>query len=304
MGMPAFIELIALLLLMAYAAVHLGVLAVWGVHTYYVRRGMPGLLADRWSFMDLWVGFHLALFFTLASLAAVAIWTGLLLALFSPQSIPEIQRMFYAADRNAPLVWAGLLFVLLVQNAAFVSVAMWYTLGKYGIDTARLGLAWNWQSVRQGVLWGGVAFLITPLVELLSMGVLRLVLGAAAFDRLMDWEKQTVALDSWLETLQPGITMLGFILVVAVAAPIGEEMFFRGFVFNLLRHRTSFTSAVWLSAALFAVLHASVKNFLPILVIGVLLARLYARTGSLWSSVVMHGTFNFLSAMAAIILGS
>jgi len=161
----------------------------------------------------------------------------------------------------------------------------------------------DWQAVRQGVLWGGVAFLITPLVELLSMGVLRLVLGAPAFTRLMDWEKQTVALDSWLETLQPGITMLGFILVVAVAAPIGEEMFFRGFVFNLLRHRTSFTSAVWLSAALFAVLHASVKNFLPILVIGVLLARLYARTGSLWSSVVMHGTFNFLSAMAAIILG-
>jgi membrane protease YdiL (CAAX protease family) len=303
MKMPAFIEVVALLLIMAYAAVQLGILAVWGVHTYYVRRGMPGLLAERWSFLDLWIGFHLALFLTLASLAAVSVWMGLLLALFSPRSIPALQRMFYTADRNAPLFWAGLLFVLLVQNAAFVSVAIWYTVGKYGVDAGRLGLVWNWQAVRQGVLWGGVAFLITPLVELLSMGVLRLVLGAPAFTRLMDWEKQTVALDSWLETLQPGITMLGFILVVAVAAPIGEELFFRGFVFNLLRHRTNFTSAVWLSAALFAVLHASVKNFLPILVIGVLLARLYARTGSLWSSVVMHGTFNFLSAMAAIILG-
>jgi membrane protease YdiL (CAAX protease family) len=303
MKMPAFTEVVALLLIMAYAAVQLGILAVWGVHTYYVRRGMPGLLAERWSFLDLWIGFHLALFLTLASLATVSVWMGLLLALFSPRSIPALQRMFYTADRNAPLFWAGLLFVLLVQNAAFVSVAIWYTVGKYGIDTGRLGLVWNWQAVRQGVLWGGVAFLITPLVELLSMGVLRLVLGATAFERLMVWEKQTVALDSWLETLQPGITMLGFILVVAVAAPIGEEMFFRGFVFNLLRHRTSFTSAVWLSAALFAVLHASVKNFLPILVIGVLLARLYARTGSLWSSVVMHGTFNLLSAMAAIILG-
>ncbi len=301
--MPALIQLITLLLLMAYAAVQLGILAVWGVHTYYVRRGMPGLLAERWSFLDLWIGFHLALFLTLASLVTVAIWMGLLLALFSPQSIPALERVFYTSDRNAPLFWAGLLFVLLVQNAAFVSVAIWYTLGKYGIDTDRLGLAWNWRAVRQGVLWGGLAFLITPLVELLSMGVLRLVLGAPAFGRLMDWERQTVALDSWLATLQPGIIMLGFILVVAVAAPIGEELFFRGFVFNLLRHRTSFTSAVWLSAALFALLHASVKNFLPILVIGVLLARLYARTGSLWSSVVMHGTFNFLSAMAAIILG-
>lgn len=53
----------------------------------------------------------------------------------------------------------------------------------------------------------------------------------------------------------------------------------------------------------FALLHASVKNFLPILIIGVLLARLYARTGSLWSSVVMHGTFNLLSAIAAFVFG-
>ncbi|GIV18271.1 MAG: hypothetical protein KatS3mg023_0022 [Armatimonadota bacterium] len=301
--MPTLIDLIVFLLLMAYAATQLGVLVVWGVHTYYVRRGMPGLLAERWSFLDLWVGFHLALFLTFASLVSMAAWMGFLLVLFSPQSISMLQRALYTVDRNTPLFWTGLLFLLLVQNAALVSVAIGYTLGKYGIDTGKLGLVWDRQAARKGVLWGGLAFLITPLVELLSMGVLRLVLGASAFERLMDWEKQTVALDSLLESLQPGVIALGFVLVVAVAAPVGEELFFRGFVFNVLRHRLPFTSAVWLSAALFALLHVSVKNFLPILVIGVLLAWLYARTGSLWSSVMMHGTFNFLSAMAAILLG-
>jgi len=301
--MPTLIDVIVLLLLMAYAATQLGVLVVWGVHTYYVRRGMPGLLAERWSFLDLWIGFHLALFLTFASLVSMAVWMSFLLMLFSPQSISMLQRALHTIDRNAPLFWTGLLWILLVQNAALVSVAIGFTVGKYGIDTGKLGLTWDWQAVRQGALWGGLAFLMTPLVELFSMGVLRLVLGASAFDRLMNWEKQTVALDSLLGSLQPGVIALGFVLVVAVVAPVGEELFFRGFVFNMLRHRLPFTSAVWLSAALFALLHVSVKNFLPILVIGVLLAWLYARTGSLWSSVMMHGTFNFLSAMAAILLG-
>ncbi|GIV15838.1 MAG: hypothetical protein KatS3mg022_1273 [Armatimonadota bacterium] len=301
--MPTLLDILLLLLLMAYAMVHIGVLVVWGIHTYYVRRGMPGLLAERWSFLDIWVGFHLALLFTFISLVAMAAFAGFLLTLFSPQYIRVLQQAFDTLDRNAPLFWAGLLCLLLVQNGAFVAVAIWYTLGKYGMEAGRVGLSWDWQAVRKGVLWGGAAFLITPLVELLSMGMLRLVLGASAFQRLMDWERQNVALDAFLESLQPGAIALAFVLVVAVAAPIGEELFFRGFVFNVLRNRMNCTSAVWLSAALFALLHASVKNFLPILVIGVLLARLYARTGSLWSSVVMHGTFNFLSALATIVLG-
>lgn len=301
--MPTLWDMILLLLLMAYTATQIGIVTVWGVHTYYVRRGMPGLFAERWSFLDLWVGFHLALFLTFASVAAMAASAGFLLAIFSSQSISVLQRALYTIDRSAPLFLVGLLLLLLAQNAAFVSVAIWYMLGKYRVDTDGFGLSWNWQAVRKGVLWGGAAFLLTPLLEFLSMRVLRLVLGASAFQQLMNWEQQTVALDAFLGTLQPGVIALAFVLVVAVAAPIGEELFFRGFVFNVMRNRLHFTSAVWLSAALFALLHVSVKNFLPILVIGVLLARLYARTGSLWSSVVMHGTFNFLSAMAAIIWG-
>lgn len=296
-------DVVLLLLLMTYAAAHIGALVVWGIHTYYTRRGMPGLLAERWSLLDLWIGLHLALLFTLISLAAMAAAVGFLVAFFSPQHVRALQQAFDTLDRNAPLFWAGLFCLLLAQNGAFVVVAVWYVLGKYRMDMGWVGLSWDWQAVRKGALWGGLAFLVTPLVELLSMGVLRLVLGASAFERLMDWERQNVALDAFLETLQPGVAMLAFLLVVAVAAPIGEELFFRGFVFNVLRHRLNFTSAVWLSAALFALLHISVRNFLPILVIGVLLAWLYTRTGSLWSSVVMHGTFNFLSALAAFILG-
>lgn len=301
--MSSLAELILFLLVMAYAAVQIAVLAVWGVHLYYVHQGKPGLLAERWSFLDLWVGFHLALLLTLAMLVTIAFGTGVLLVFFSPQSIRTLERALLNIDRNDPLVWVVILPILLVQNVALVATAIVYVVGKYGLDPSKVGLNWDWLAVRKGILWGGLAFLVTPLVELFSVGVLRLVLGASAFRRLMEWEKQTVALDAFFESLQSGAAALAFVFVVAVAAPIGEELFFRGFVFNLLRNRLKMTSAVWLSAGLFALLHVSVKNFLPILLIGTLLAWLYARTGSLWSSVVMHGTFNLLSAVAALVFG-
>jgi membrane protease YdiL (CAAX protease family) len=301
--MSAVGEIIILLLVLAYAAVQVAALVVWSVHRYRVAQGQPGFIAERWSLLDLWVGFHVALLLTLGMLVVMAFWGGLMLALFSPHSLDTVQRAFLVADRDSPLIWAMLLPLLVVQNVAFVVTTVLYMVGKYGLDVNALGLRWDWQSVRVGVLWGGLAFVITPLVELLSVGVLRLVLGGATFQQLMDWERQTVALEGFLESLQPGPALVGFVLVVALAAPIGEELFFRGFVFNVLRNRLNFSSAVWLSAGLFALLHVSVKNFLPILVIGVLLARLYALRGSLWSCVVMHGTFNFLSAVAAILTG-
>lgn len=301
--MFTLIELILALLVMVYAAVQLAVLAVWGVHLYYVRHGKPGLLVERWSFLDLWVGFHLVLLLTFAMLVSAAFAAGLGIALFSPKSLGMLQRTLLGLERNDPLVWAVLLPVLVGQNVALVATAILYVVGKYGLEPGKVGLSWDWQAARKGVLWGGLAFLVTPLVEMFSMWVLRLVLEASVFRQLMDWEKQNVAVDAFLQTLKPEAIALAFVLAVAVAAPIGEELFFRGFVFNLLRHRLGPAPAVWLSAGLFALLHISVKNFLPILVIGVLLAWLYMRTGSLWSCVVMHGTFNFLSALAASVLG-
>lgn len=301
--MPTLLDLVLVLLVLVYASVQMAVLAVWGVHVYYVRRGKPGLLAERWSFLDLWMGFHLVLLLTFAMLVTLSLAAGVGLALFSPQYLGALKRAMLGLERSDPLAWVVALPVLLVQNVAFVATAILYVVGKYGLDVSRVGLRWDWQVVRKGVWWGGLAFLITPLVELFSMGLLRLVLGASTFQQLMDWEKHGVAMDAFLQTLQPGAIALAFVLMVAVAAPIGEELFFRGFVFNLLRHRLGLAPAVWLSAGLFALLHVSVKNFLPILIIGALLAWLYARTGSLWSCVVMHGTFNLLSALAAIFVG-
>lgn len=300
--MPTW-EGITLGIVWLYLSAHVGAAVLWAVHHYSLRRGGTGLLASQWSLLDLWLGFHLVLLLTFSALLGMAVLVGAVLLLSSPAHLDALLRAALASRSTPTLFWSGLLSVLLMQNAALGAVAIWYTLVKYRQDTVGLGLAWRRDAVRQGVLWGVLALPITLLLDAISNQALRLFLGAPTFQRLSEWERQTVSLEAMLESLPSGVMMVGFLLVVAVAAPVGEELFFRGFVFNVLRHRVRFQWAVWLSAVLFALLHASLRSFVPIVVMGALLAWLYARTGSLWSCVVMHGTFNFLSATAAIVWG-
>jgi membrane protease YdiL (CAAX protease family) len=87
-------------------------------------------------------------------------------------------------------------------------------------------------------------------------------------------------------------------LLVVVAAPISEELFFRGFLFGGLRGRMSFWPAALISGTIFGSIHlagGSIEVVPPLIVFGVLLAWLYERTGSLGPPMMMHALQNGLA---------
>jgi CAAX protease family protein len=92
-----------------------------------------------------------------------------------------------------------------------------------------------------------------------------------------------------------GILLLA-LLVTAVAAPVCEEIFFRGMLFQLLRERFPVWLAVGLSAAAFGLAHASPAISLALLPVffymGVVLAVLYVRSGSLTNTMMLHAINN------------
>lgn len=83
-----------------------------------------------------------------------------------------------------------------------------------------------------------------------------------------------------------------------VLAPIKEEAFFRGLIYPPLRQMHGRGKGILLSAGFFAVLHSDVIRFLPLFVGGVILTWLYEKTSSLWPSIIAHGTWNILMALA------
>jgi membrane protease YdiL (CAAX protease family) len=87
------------------------------------------------------------------------------------------------------------------------------------------------------------------------------------------------------------------VLLIAVAAPIAEEVFFRGMLFGGLRRRLSTLPAAAISALVFGGLHAAtgITAVPPLIAFGFVLALLYERTGSLAPCIAAHALNNALA---------
>jgi membrane protease YdiL (CAAX protease family)/uncharacterized RDD family membrane protein YckC len=89
------------------------------------------------------------------------------------------------------------------------------------------------------------------------------------------------------------------VLVIAVVAPVTEELFFRGFVFAGLRARWSLWPAAVAVGLIFGIVHAptGLTAVVPLAGLGVALCWLYDRTGSLWPCVFAHVINNSLALL-------
>jgi membrane protease YdiL (CAAX protease family) len=87
------------------------------------------------------------------------------------------------------------------------------------------------------------------------------------------------------------------VLMIALLAPVAEELFFRGFVFAGLRTRWSLWPAAITSGLIFGLVHAptGITTVVPLAALGVALCWLYDRTGSLWPCVIAHMINNGLA---------
>jgi membrane protease YdiL (CAAX protease family) len=80
------------------------------------------------------------------------------------------------------------------------------------------------------------------------------------------------------------------ILLIVVAAPISEELCFRGMLFAGLREKLPRYGAALLSAVLFGGLHAltGITAVPPLIAFGFVLALLYEKTGSVLPPIILH----------------
>lgn len=87
------------------------------------------------------------------------------------------------------------------------------------------------------------------------------------------------------------------LLTGALVAPFAEELFYRGLLFQGLAQRAPFAVAASVSALLFALAHG-LGVAVPIFFLGIGLAYVYRRTGSIFASMTTHGLVNAVSVAA------
>ncbi len=98
-----------------------------------------------------------------------------------------------------------------------------------------------------------------------------------------------------------GVGLCLTFIVAGVAAPIAEEIFFRGFFYGGLRSAFGIAPALLASAVVFTALHFTLELFLPIFVLGIFLAWLYEKTGSLIPGILLHSANNSIAVIALVL---
>jgi membrane protease YdiL (CAAX protease family) len=94
----------------------------------------------------------------------------------------------------------------------------------------------------------------------------------------------------WVET----------IVLAVVAAPVVEEMIFRGMLYPAVRQMAGRFVAIGVTSALFGVAHGQPAVWAPLAVLGAVLAWLVESTGSVLPCIAAHAAFNGLTVLTLL----
>ena len=89
--------------------------------------------------------------------------------------------------------------------------------------------------------------------------------------------------------------------IAVIAAPVTEELIFRGCLYGVLRKSRGRTAAIVMSSVLFALIHGHLPSLPGLFVLAVGLTFVYERCGSLWAPIAMHAGFNGLTIITAVL---
>ena len=189
---------------------------------------------------------------------------------------------YYLQAKN---IYAGLLIteLVIIPLPAFMYI-------KWKGISAKEAFRFNWISL--STLWK--CALITLCVY--PVGLFLNLLGSLVLDMLGE------PLPLHIPVAESGREYIKNILVIAFAAGVGEELFFRGFLlkgYEWLGER----KAVIYSAILFGIFHFNIQNFVGPAFLGIVFAVMSIKTGSVAAPVVGHFINNAVSVTFMFIAG-
>lgn len=200
--------------------------------------------------------------------AVIVIFAGYMLS-----AISALAR--FNADLNLRMI-LGTFFIDITAGAAI----LYFTLVKYKEKLSSLGLGIS--DFYKNVFSGITAYIFTLPVLITALILSMLILNALGYK-----PPSQPVFDMFFEEKRSSV-ILFLAIFVSVLGPVIEEIFFRGFLYSAVKKRFGILSGVLLSGALFSALHTNIIGFLPIMILGILMAFLYETTGSLIASISVH----------------
>ncbi len=144
-------------------------------------------------------------------------------------------------------------------------------------------------------VWGFGGYLVAlPLVLLVSLINQQIWQGQGGSNPLLFLALQA----------QDKVALAIFFITASIAAPIFEEILFRGFLLSSLTRYVPVWSAIIISGFIFAIAHLSLSEVLPLATLGIVLGFVYTRSRNLFAPMLLHSLLNSGTLLSLFILGS
>ncbi|OGW78569.1 MAG: hypothetical protein A3C51_00310 [Omnitrophica bacterium RIFCSPHIGHO2_02_FULL_46_20] len=160
------------------------------------------------------------------------------------------------------------------------ALILYFTIDRHKERLAALGL--STKDFFKNVFYGIVGY-----IALIPILIALLIITAVVINIIKYVPERQPVVELFLK--EKDIAFLAYSsLFAAIIGPIIEELFFRGFMYGALKKYLGVLWAMIMTAAVFAALHTQIVGFLPIMALGILLAYIYEKTGTLVSSITAH----------------
>lgn len=227
-----------------------------------------------WDWEIIWQVFIVGFFFL--SQVLLPIFFGL--SGFNPSSLTIKGKALYVLTSYFFMAGGGLLVLYLSIKSFFPLPEDWFKLTN-----------------KKWYLWGIGGYLVAiPSVFLVSILNQQLWQGRGGSNPLL-----LLALES-----QDKFALAIFFITASIAAPIFEEIMFRGFLLPSLTRYLPVWGAIVVSGVIFAVAHLSLAEIIPLATLGIILGIVYTRSRSLLASITVHSLWNSGTLFSLFVLGN
>lgn len=210
------------------------------------------------------------------------------------QIVVPLLLQFLPIPRPAPNVRIQALYVLMSYvlvasgtiSVLYLSIKQFFPLPE---EWFRFRLKDGW------LLWGiGGYCAVIPIFIVVSLINQQLWQGQGGSNPLLQ-----IVLES-----QDNLALFTFFSTAAIAAPLFEELLFRGFLLPSLTRYLPLWGSILISSFLFAAVHLSLSEVLPLTVLGIVLGFVYSRSRNLLAPMLLHSLWNSGTLLSLYILGS
>ncbi|MFA4030264.1 MAG: hypothetical protein GDYSWBUE_001906 [Candidatus Fervidibacterota bacterium] len=219
-----------------------------------------------------------------------------LMEIVTPMVVRALPHRVAAQD-----VTVSLIAVMIANEAISALSILWLAMLLYARSSNMSAVGLKVDAIAKDLLHGFITYIsMLPWVWLAS--ALSMLISKWLFGRLSEPAHPIAQVMMFASSKAFIITVF---LTGVLAAPVIEELIFRGALYSALRQRMGVLSGAVLSSLLFAILHPqSIVGVPPLFIVGIALSLLYELRRSVIGCIFAHALINFFSLLILTLLTS